>query len=193
MVTDWFVSGLGWYLSVPTALVSTRTPSTTTAQLMVVKYLHATIIKTLTQIQNPGLQNYDGLGSLGLIKLGGISGTIQQPIATIYSNADSSALGLGYQNTGGYIEGSGLSYKAAQALQNAGLLKVNNGVVYQAGGREYQNQEYDLQGGYVGLGGSAGNVDDGTLQKLSGGVAGSVNIIGGGYSAVGKCHVKKLT
>lgn len=131
------------------------------------------------------MQNYDGLGRLGLIKLGGVTGTIHQPIATIYSNADSSALGLGYQNSGGYIEGSGLSYKAAQSLQNAGLLKVNNGIVYQAGG-EYQNQGNDLQGGYVGVEGSAGNVQGGTLQKLSGGVAGSVNIIGGGYSAVGK-------
>ncbi|XP_050297749.1 uncharacterized protein LOC126737088 [Anthonomus grandis grandis] len=82
------------------------------------------------------LENYNGLGQLGTLKLEGVSGKFVKPIATVYSNVGSGSLGLGYQNSNGYIEGGGLSYKAALALQNAGLLKVNNGVGYQANGQQ---------------------------------------------------------
>lgn len=89
----------------------------------------------------PGLilQSYDGLGSLGAVKLGGVSGTIEKPITALYTNAASGALGLGYENHQAYIGGGGgLTYKEAQALQNAGFLRVNNGVGYQASGENGQ-------------------------------------------------------
>ncbi|KAH1016806.1 hypothetical protein HUJ04_007975 [Dendroctonus ponderosae] len=89
----------------------------------------------------PGLilQSYDGLGSLGAVKLGGVSGTIERPLTALYTNAASGALGLGYPNHQGYIGGGGgLSYKEAQALQNAGFLRVNNGVGYQASAQSGQ-------------------------------------------------------
>ncbi|KAG5895925.1 hypothetical protein JTB14_016329 [Gonioctena quinquepunctata] len=64
------------------------------------------------------LDRYDGLGSLGVVKLGGINGKIEQPI--IYSNIGNH----GFQN-GYYNGGFGLGVKATQSLQNAGLLKTN--------------------------------------------------------------------
>lgn len=81
------------------------------------------------------LEQYDGLGSLGVVKLGGITGKIEQPIAKVYSNVGTAGLGYnagGYINQDGYILGSGLglgglSYKATQSLQNAGLLKTDLG------------------------------------------------------------------
>lgn len=104
------------------------------------KYLLANIYFNFLGTLSSGLvlQNYDGLGTLGAIKLGGISGRIEKPIATLYSNVDGDALGLGYQNNQGYIVGGGLSYKAAQSLANAGLLRVNNGAGYQASGQNQQ-------------------------------------------------------
>ncbi|XP_066258348.1 uncharacterized protein [Euwallacea similis] len=150
------------------------------------------------------LQNYDGLGSLGSIKLGGIAGSINKPLFTIYSNVGTS-LRPAYQNSGGYIVGSRLNYNADQSLQNAGLLKINNGVVYQAtpssvgyeGTDRYQgslaeivssaaNYEGQYQSGE--LEGNNGYLYGGSSKSVDGagsGVAGSINIIGGGYSAVG--------
>ncbi|CAH1969306.1 unnamed protein product [Acanthoscelides obtectus] len=62
----------------------------------------------------PSLNHYDGLGTLGLVKLGGLSGHVEQPI--VYSN-----VGAG-QNV--YNSGFGsLGYGAAYALKNAGLIK----------------------------------------------------------------------
>ncbi|KAF7272154.1 hypothetical protein GWI33_015040 [Rhynchophorus ferrugineus] len=89
------------------------------------------------------LQNYDGLGALGTVKLGGLSGHIEKPISTVYSNVDGSILGSGYKNDGGYIIGNGLGYNAIKSLQNAGLLKLNNGAAYQFGGQNAQTSAYD--------------------------------------------------
>lgn len=133
--------------------------------------------------QSAGVLGYDGLGALGVVKLGGVSGTLEKPIAQVFSNVGTGSLKLGYQNSGGYIEGGGLSYKAAQALQSAGLLKVNNGAGYQG---------YVVQGGAAlsSHGGASGyrseEVYGDKAKQL--GVAGGINIIGGGYSAVGNKH-----
>ncbi|VEN49622.1 unnamed protein product [Callosobruchus maculatus] len=65
----------------------------------------------------PSLDQYDGLGSLGLVKLGGLSGHVDQPI--VYSNVGAA------QN--GYNGGFGsLGYGATFALKNAGLLKEDH-------------------------------------------------------------------
>ncbi|XP_066153401.1 mucin-2-like [Euwallacea fornicatus] len=150
------------------------------------------------------LQNYDGLGGLGSIKLGGIAGSINKPISTIYSNVGI-PLRPAYQNSGSYIEGSRLSYNAAQSLQNAGLLKINNGVVSQITPSSIKYEGVDgYQGSLAGVASSTANYEgqyqSGELQRNNGyfyggssknvdgvgsGVAGSVNIVGGGYSAVG--------
>ncbi|CAH0564421.1 unnamed protein product [Brassicogethes aeneus] len=63
------------------------------------------------------LDQYDGLGSLGAVKLGGLSGTINQPVAKVYSNVGTTHI-LGLNN--------GLSEKASISLVNAGLLKTGS-------------------------------------------------------------------
>ncbi|CAH1115947.1 unnamed protein product [Phaedon cochleariae] len=59
------------------------------------------------------LDHYSGLGSLGVVRLGGLTGEIQQPV--IYSNVGG----------GGYPSATigGLGIKATQSLHNAGLLR----------------------------------------------------------------------
>ncbi|XP_030752102.1 uncharacterized protein LOC115879415 [Sitophilus oryzae] len=109
------------------------------------------------------LQNYNGLGSLGTVKLGGLSGTIERPISTVYSNADGAVFGSGYKNDGGYITGGGLNFKAFQSLQNAGLLKLNNGA------------EYGFKGQSAGFGnaysaGVSGSQDSANANQQGGGV-----------------------
>ncbi|XP_060523259.1 uncharacterized protein LOC132700143 [Cylas formicarius] len=126
------------------------------------------------------LQSYDGLGALGAVKLGGISGKIERPIATVYSNVGGGGgtLGLQYQNNDGYIVGNGLGHNAVQSLQHAGLLRVNNGLALSAahashsqdgfydGGRgsstPYSSQDgYDSRIGNAGLGTQRLHLDSG--------------------------------
>nr|CAI5826115.1 unnamed protein product [Callosobruchus analis] len=84
----------------------------------------------------PSLDHYDGLGSLGLVKLGGLSGHVDQPI--VYSNVGASHNGY----SGGF---GSLGYGATFALKNAGLLKEDqlgsgkNSFAYQqnAGNQQY--------------------------------------------------------
>ncbi|CAG9773991.1 unnamed protein product [Ceutorhynchus assimilis] len=84
------------------------------------------------------LQNYNGLGQLGAVKLGGLSGKIEKPIATVYSNV------VGQGSGAGYLQ---LPLKTSQALENAGLLRVNNGAGY--GGSVLANiNQYDQQGAH---------------------------------------------
>nr|XP_015838222.1 PREDICTED: uncharacterized protein LOC103314049 isoform X2 [Tribolium castaneum] len=73
------------------------------------------------------LDQYDGLGVLGVTALGGLHGPLQQPV--VYSN-----VGVG-----------GLSVKSAQSLQSAGLLKAG----YADGNLAYSNV------GNVGIDGSS--------------------------------------
>lgn len=64
------------------------------------------------------LQAYDGLGALGVIKLDGVKGQIQQPII------NSNIVVSGYRGIGG------IGAQAAQSLYNSGLLKQNTGGSY---------------------------------------------------------------
>nr|XP_023021193.1 uncharacterized protein LOC111509648 [Leptinotarsa decemlineata] len=108
------------------------------------------------------LKQYDGLGSLGLVKLGGINGKLEQPI--IYSNIGSDGFQNGY--TGGF---RGLGIKATQSLQNAGLLKAG----FSGGSNIYGgNVKYNTEAaGYDGLTNNYqtnGNVETGNINLSNG-------------------------
>ncbi|KAJ8922936.1 hypothetical protein NQ315_001481 [Exocentrus adspersus] len=124
------------------------------------------------------LEHYNGLGPLGVVKLGGVAGRIEQPI--VYSNVGT---GLGYSNVGtaglGYSNvgtaGLGLGYKAVQSLQNAGLLRTGAGagVGYQQGvaltglgGTQYSGA--GLASHEIGLGAYGSNQDNSGLAGVSG-------------------------
>ncbi|KAJ8980134.1 hypothetical protein NQ317_009193 [Molorchus minor] len=140
------------------------------------------------------LQQYNGLGALGSVKLGGIAGKVTHPI--VYSNVGTSGVGYqnsGYLNQGGYIvrnDLGGLGSNAVGSLQRAGLLRTDlgHGQIYQGSGR------IDL-GNNIGTGEGASNLNlqynsglgAATLQSGYEGAAGSLGLgnvnLAGGFGA----------
>lgn len=126
------------------------------------------------------LDQYDGLGTLGAVTLGGLSGTIEQPVAKTYSNVGQ--VGFAFTN--------GLGYKATESLQNAGLLRANyEGSAFDAAlshasqsSEAYQQYNNEAAASGVLLTNSGYNLQGLNQVKSS---AGNINIVGGGYSAVG--------
>ncbi|KAL1494105.1 hypothetical protein ABEB36_009756 [Hypothenemus hampei] len=115
------------------------------------------------------LNNYDGFGVLKTIQFGGTYGNGVPTSATVYSNVGTGGLGLGYRNFDGV-----LNYKEAQSFENS-----------EFGYQGYQSQSQGTSGLQGNAGGHQYEVREDKEENYASGVAGNINIIGGGYSAVG--------